>query len=207
MAQQCVVHKLAISFSSLISAEKFHSPVCAPVKRFSLSPPCKCRRMKGSNLPFWHIINIQHQCQHHHTFIGYYCFIWFCCFICFFRWFVLKLKPRTSLQVWARRVVKDLWGWAIFVKDHVFCLVSGNDYAKMTFDMGDWNCESECDGDNNVDDLPNQVKLRTGQPFHGVIHARDSRDNACLTWVTFLLHGSSCTSLAFAIIFKLTRVS
>ena len=121
MAQQCVVHKLAISFSSLISAEKFHSPVCAPVKRFSLSPPCKCRRMKGFNLPFWHIINIQHQCQHHHTFIGFYCFIWFCCFIClFFRWFVLKLKPRTSLQVWARRVVKDLWGWAIFTKDHVF---------------------------------------------------------------------------------------
>ena len=70
----------------------------------------------------------------------------------------------------------------------------------MTFDMGDWNCESECDGDNNVDDLPNQVKLRTGQPFHGVIHARDSRDNACLTWVAFLLHGSSCTSLAFAIV-------
>ena len=84
VAQQCVAHKLAISFSSLISAEKFHSPVCAPVKRFSLSPPCKCRRMKGSNLPFWHIINIQHQCQHHHTFIGFCCFIWFCCFICFF---------------------------------------------------------------------------------------------------------------------------
>ena len=34
---------------------------------------------------------------------------------------------------------------------------------------------------SNVDNLPNQVKLRTGQPFHGVIHARDSRDNACLT--------------------------
>ena len=57
VAQQCVAHKLAISFSSLISSEKFHSPVCAPVKRFSLSPPCECRRMKGSNLPFWHIIN------------------------------------------------------------------------------------------------------------------------------------------------------
>ena len=62
-----------------------------------------------------------------------------------------------------------------------FCLVSGNDYAKMTFDMGDWDGDGECDGDNNVDNLPNQVKLRTGQPFHGVIHARDSRDNACLT--------------------------
>ena len=34
-----------------------------------------------------------------------------------------------------------------------FCLVSGNDYAKMTFDMGDWDGESECDGDNNVDNL------------------------------------------------------
>lgn len=29
-----------------------------------------------------------------------------------------------------------------------------------------------------------RVKLRTGQPFHGVIHARDSRDNACLTYGT-----------------------
>ena len=29
--------------------------------------------------------------------------------------------------------------------------------------------------------MTKQVKLRTGEPFHGVIHARDSRDNACLT--------------------------
>jgi len=29
-----------------------------------------------------------------------------------------------------------------------------------------------------------RVKLRTGEPFHGVIHARDSRDNACLTYGT-----------------------
>jgi len=29
-----------------------------------------------------------------------------------------------------------------------------------------------------------RVRLRTGEPFHGVIHARDSRDNACLTYGT-----------------------
>ena len=29
-----------------------------------------------------------------------------------------------------------------------------------------------------------RVKLRTGSAFHGVIHARDSRDNACLTYGT-----------------------
>jgi len=29
-----------------------------------------------------------------------------------------------------------------------------------------------------------RVRLRTGGPFHGVIHARDSRDNACLTYGT-----------------------
>ena len=29
-----------------------------------------------------------------------------------------------------------------------------------------------------------QVRLKTSQPFHGVIHARDSRDNACLTYGT-----------------------
>ena len=27
-----------------------------------------------------------------------------------------------------------------------------------------------------------QVRLKTSQAFHGVIHARDSRDNACLTY-------------------------
>ena len=26
------------------------------------------------------------------------------------------------------------------------------------------------------------MRLKTSQPFHGVIHARDSRDNACLTY-------------------------
>jgi len=29
-----------------------------------------------------------------------------------------------------------------------------------------------------------RVRLKTSQPFHGVIHARDSRDNACLTYGT-----------------------
>merc|ERR1719220_2351873 len=29
-----------------------------------------------------------------------------------------------------------------------------------------------------------RVRLKTFQPFHGVIHARDSRDNACLTYGT-----------------------
>ena len=29
-----------------------------------------------------------------------------------------------------------------------------------------------------------QVRLKTSHPFHGVIHARDSRDNACLTYGT-----------------------
>ena len=35
--------------------------------------------------------------------------------------------------------------------------------------------------------MTKQVKLRTGEPFHGVIHARDSRDNACLTWVISII--------------------
>jgi len=29
-----------------------------------------------------------------------------------------------------------------------------------------------------------RVRLKTSHPFHGVIHARDSRDNACLTYGT-----------------------
>ena len=33
-----------------------------------------------------------------------------------------------------------------------------------------------------------QVRLKTSQPFHGVIHARDSRDNACLTYGSFKLN-------------------
>ena len=31
-----------------------------------------------------------------------------------------------------------------------------------------------------------QVRLKTSQAFHGVIHARDSRDNACLTYGTII---------------------
>ena len=40
-----------------------------------------------------------------------------------------------------------------------------------------------------------QVRLKTSQPFHGVIHARDSRDNACLTYGTsrhILTSGFTC---------------
>ena len=41
-----------------------------------------------------------------------------------------------------------------------------------------------------------RIRLRTGAPFHGIIHARDSRDNNCLTYGT----GGTTTTLTVSLL-------